>query len=65
MSLIGIVIVLAVVGFILWAVLTYVPLAPPFNILITAVVVILTILWLLNVTGLWGAALTSGPRIHT
>ena len=51
MELIQIVIVLAVVGVLLWLVLTYVPLAPPFPKLITGVVVICVVLWLLNVFG--------------
>ena len=52
MALIQIVIVLAVVGLLLWSVLKYVPMAPPFPNLITVVVVICVILWLLQVFGL-------------
>ena len=52
MALIQIVIVLAVVGVLLWLVLTYVPLAPPFPKLITGVVVVCVVLWLLNVFGI-------------
>lgn len=52
MSLISVVVVLLVVGVLLWLVLTYVPMAPPFPRIITAVVVIAVVLWLLTVFGL-------------
>lgn len=52
MSLIGIVIVLIVVGLLLWLALTYIPMARPFPQIITAVVVIVVVLWLLQAFGL-------------
>ena len=52
MALIQIVVVLAVVGLLLWLVLKYIPMAPPFPQIITVVVVICVILWLLQVFGL-------------
>jgi hypothetical protein len=48
MDLIHIVIVLIVVGVLLWLVNSYIPMAAPFPRLITAVVVIVTVLWLLS-----------------
>lgn len=54
MSLISVVLVLAVIGVLLWLLLTYVPLAKPFPQLITAVVVIVVVLWLLSVFGVGG-----------
>jgi hypothetical protein len=65
MSIVSVVIVLCVVGLLLWLVTTYLPLAPPFRSIITAVVVIATVLWLLSITGVLGS-LTGArmPRIR-
>ncbi len=60
MSLISLIITLAVVGFLLWLVLTYIPMPPPFKQVITVIVVIVLVLWLLNGFGLIGG----GPVIH-
>jgi hypothetical protein len=65
MSIISVVIVLCVVGLLLWLVTTYIPLAPPFKSIITAVVVIAVVLWLLSAFGVLGSI--SGarlPRVH-
>jgi hypothetical protein len=64
-SIVSVVIVLCVVGLLLWLVTTYLPLAPPFRSIITAVVVIATVLWLLSITGVLGS-LTGArmPRIR-
>lgn len=48
MDLISVVLILAVIGVLLWLLLTYVPMAAPFKQLITAVVVIAAVLWLLS-----------------
>jgi hypothetical protein len=61
MSIISVVLILCVVGLLLWLVTTYLPLAPPFKSIITAVVVIATVLWLLSVTGVLGSI--SGVRM--
>jgi len=52
MSLISIVIVLVVVGFLLWLINTYVPMARPIKTILNAVVVIAIIIWLLSVFGI-------------
>jgi hypothetical protein len=52
MSLITIVIVLVVIGFLLWLINTYVPMARPIKTILNAVVVICVILWLLSVFGI-------------
>lgn len=56
MNLIQIVVTLAIVGVLLWLVLTYIPMPAPFKTIITAVAVIAVVLWLLQVTGLLGYA---------
>jgi hypothetical protein len=52
MPIIQVLIILAVIGFLLWLVLNFVPMPAIFQRLITAVVVICTVLWLLDVFGL-------------
>jgi hypothetical protein len=52
MSLISIVIVLIVVGFVLWLINTYVPMASPIKMILNAVVVIVVILWILSALGI-------------
>lgn len=51
MSLISIVIVLIVIGFLLWLVNTYIPMASSIKTILNAVVVIAVIIWLLSVFG--------------
>jgi hypothetical protein len=51
MSLISIVIVLIVVGFLLWLVNSYVPMAGPIKTILNVVVVIAVIIWLLSAIG--------------
>lgn len=53
MNLFQIVLTLVVVGFLLWAVLKYVPMPEPIGRLITAVVVIALVVFILKQTGLW------------
>ena len=61
MSILAVVIVLCVVGVLLWLVTTYLPLAPPFKGIITAVVVIAVVIWLLSSFGVLGSI--SGARL--
>ena len=51
MELFSIIIPLIIVGVLLWAVITYIPMAPPFPKIITIVVLIIVMLWLLRVFG--------------
>lgn len=53
MSLITIVIVLIVVGFLLWLVNTYIPMASPIKTILNLVVIIAIVLWLLSVFGIF------------
>ncbi len=52
MSLITIVIVLIVVGFILWLINTYIPMARPIKLILNVVVVIAVLLWVLSAFGI-------------
>jgi hypothetical protein len=52
MSLLYIVIVLVVVGFLLWLINTYIPMASSIKTILNAVVVIAVILWLLSAFGI-------------
>lgn len=52
MSILGILLVLVIFGFILWLVFTFIPMPPPIKQVITVVVVLLLILWLVGVLGL-------------
>lgn len=58
MSLISIVIVLIVVGFLLWLVNNYIPMAGSIKTILNAVVIIAVILWLLNILGVIGSNVT-------
>lgn len=54
MSLIHVVLVLVVVGVILWAINTYIPLEAKIKTLLNIVVLIVVVLWLLNAFGVIG-----------
>ena len=51
MPLINLVVVLIVVGFLLWLVNNYIPMAGSIKMILNAVVVIAVVLWLLNAFG--------------
>lgn len=55
-SLITVVLVLAVMGFLCWLLFTKIPMASPFKEIITFVIVLAVILWLLSFFGLWHGA---------
>lgn len=55
-SLITVVIVLVVLGFICWLLFTKIPMQSPFREIILFVIVLAVVLWLLSFFGLW-----SGP----
>ena len=52
--LITIIIVLIIIGFVLWLINTYIPMAGPIKTILNAVVVIGVILWLLYLLGYIG-----------
>jgi hypothetical protein len=61
MPLLNLVIVLCVVGVILWAINSYIPMQSTIKRILNVVVIIAVILWLLNVFGVIGSL--SGIRI--
>lgn len=58
MDLITLILVLAVVGFCLWLIVTYIPMPPPIKQVIIVIVVVVIVLWLLR------ALLGGGPVLH-
>lgn len=50
-SLLGAVIVLAIIGAALYLLFTYVPIDPPIKLLIQVIVVLFVVLWLLSLIG--------------
>jgi hypothetical protein len=53
MPIINLIIILAVIGILMWLVNTYLPIAEPWKKILNVVVIIATILWLLNVFGIF------------
>ena len=54
MNIIILIMVLAFIGFVTWAAITYIPMPPTFQKLLIAVVCIVVIFWLLQTFGLLG-----------
>jgi hypothetical protein len=54
MDLLSLIVVIVLVGVLLWAVNTYLPMAPPIKNILNIVVVIVVVLWLLKVFGIFG-----------
>ena len=52
MSLVTIIIALVIIGFLMWLINTYIPMARPIKTILNAVVVIVVILWLLSAFGI-------------
>ena len=55
MPLIHVVVVLIVVGFVLWLINRFIPMAGSIKTILNAVVVIVVVLWLLSVFGVLGS----------
>lgn len=51
MGLISLVLVLAIVGFIVWLIVAYIPMPPPFKIVIYVIVAVVLLLFLMRVLG--------------
>ena len=58
-ALISVVIVLVVLGLALYLIETYIPLSPPFKVVIRVVIILAVVLWLLSAAGIW-----SGPVLR-
>ena len=54
MPLVNIVIALIIVGVALWLINRFIPMASSIKTILNAVVVIAVVVWVLQVTGLWG-----------
>jgi hypothetical protein len=55
MSLVELIIAIVLVGVLLWAVESFVPMSPPIRRVLQVVVVLILILWLLQAFGIFGA----------
>jgi hypothetical protein len=53
MSIIELLLVLIIIGVLLWAVNTYIPMDKKIKTIINVVVVVIVVIWLLQVFGLW------------
>jgi hypothetical protein len=58
MPIFVVVLILIVIGFLLWAMNTYVPMQPGIKKIINWLVIILAIIWVLKVIGLWAYLLS-------
>ena len=54
MPLINLIIILVVVGLILWAINSYIPMQPTIKKILNVVVIIVVVIWLLSVFGVIG-----------
>jgi hypothetical protein len=61
MSLVSLIIMLVVVGVALWAINSYIPMAPSVKTILNVVVVLVLCVWLLQVFGLIGGGTTVAP----
>ncbi len=52
MPIITVVVVLVVIGFVLWLINTYIPMASPIKTILNVVVVIAVVVWILSVFGI-------------
>jgi hypothetical protein len=55
LTVLSIILILAVIGFILWLVETRIPMDATIKVVIEVIVVILVVIWLLQFLGVWGA----------
>lgn len=62
MTLIQLIIVLVVVGVILWAINTYVPMQPPIKMILNIVVILVLCLWILSAFGILSGPLNQPIR---
>jgi len=64
MSVLGLILVLVLVGVLLWAINSYIPMDPKIKSILNVVVVIIVVFWLLNVFGVLGGLSSARvPRI--
>lgn len=63
MPLIPTIIILVIVGFVLWLINTYVPMARPIKTILNLVVIVVVVLWLLAGFGLINGDMFGGLRL--
>lgn len=64
MSIVGLIVVLAVVGFLLWLVNTYVPMDNKVKTIINVIILFALVLWLLQVFGVLSSVGSVGPVLR-
>ena len=64
MSIIGVLIILVVIGFLLWLATTYIPMNDTIKKIMIGFVIICVILWLLNITGVLSMNMGTVPRVR-
>ena len=64
MTLIGLIVVLVIVGVILWAINTLIPMDPKVKTIINVIIIIAILLWLLQAFGLLGGGPILGTRLR-
>ncbi len=58
MPLINLVVLLVIVGFGLWLINKYIPMAPPIKTILNVLVIIIVVVILLQIIGVWGSLST-------
>lgn len=60
MPLVTLILALALVGFLLWLILTYIPMPEPFKKVLVVLVIVVLVIWLMQLLGVVGPAV---PRL--
>lgn len=63
MTILGLLITLAIFGFVLWLLVSFVPMPEPVRTIVIAIATIFLIIWLLQTTGLLGGTLNTRIRL--
>jgi len=63
MPIIQVIVIIAVIGFLMWAINTYLPMADPYKKILNILVIILVAFWIISLILPLGGLWTSGPRI--
>lgn len=59
MPIILVILIIALIGVVVWACITYIPMPQPFKLLIVIAAVLLTVIWILTIMGVS----TLGPAV--
>lgn len=63
-SLVSVIVVLVILGLVLYLIETYIPMSPPFKMILRVIVVIALCLYLLSAFGVMGGAASHGSLLH-